>query len=129
MVLTFNSFFLQSKLYIWVCQETSEEPVNGRLEFCETYRKKHPGNKFKNPRTAHRSIFSTCMARCDSQDPFSELKISNSTFLDQLEKRANCQNCGKSRKFFCYSCYIPVSEIKDLVPHIPVRCIGCHPWI
>ena len=99
----------------------SSEPMNERSEVAETYRNKHTGRKFKSPRTAHRSIFSTCMARCDIQQPFSSLKISNTTFLDKIERRGNCDNCGKSRKFFCYTCHIPLTAIRELVPHISVR--------
>ena len=97
------------------------EFVNDRLKAGESHRKMHTGNKFKNPKTAHRSIFSTSMARCESQDPFSGLKISNYKFLDELEKRGNCENCGKSRKYFCYTCHIAIPEIKGLVPHLPVH--------
>ncbi|XP_032777488.2 LOW QUALITY PROTEIN: tRNA-uridine aminocarboxypropyltransferase 1 [Daphnia magna] len=102
----------------------STEPTHGRSDIAEVYRNKHTGRKFKNPRTAHRSIFSTSMARCDSQEPFSGLKISSTTFLDEIERRGNCENCGKSRKFFCYTCYIPLPEIKELIPYIP--SLPCH---
>ncbi|EFX89038.1 hypothetical protein DAPPUDRAFT_304696 [Daphnia pulex] len=96
-----------------------ERDTNERLEVAEIYRNKHKGRKFKNPRTAHRSIFSTCMARCENQQPFSGLKTSNTTFLDEIDRRGNCENCGRSRKFFCYTCHIPLPAIKELVPYIP----------
>lgn len=101
-------------------QETSSELVAERLEIGETYKSIHRGNKFKNPHTAHRSIYSTCMAKCDSKDPFANYKVSSNTFLDKLEGRETCEGCGRSRKFFCYTCYLPVAKIRDLIPHVQV---------
>lgn len=94
--------------------------IADRLEIGEAYKSIHRGNKFKNPHTAHRSIYSTCMAKCGTTDPFADYKISSSAFLDKLEGRATCEGCGKSRKFFCYTCYLPVAEIKGLIPHVQV---------
>jgi len=79
---------------------------------------KKPRGKLNNPCTAHRSIHSAAMARCSSSNPFAELKISSSNFLDDIKTRSCCEECGKTRKFFCYNCYIPVPELKSRIPHV-----------
>lgn len=40
--------------------------------------------------------------------PFRHLKITNAQVLDTIEGRETCSRCYKSRKFFCYSCCLPV---------------------
>lgn len=40
--------------------------------------------------------------------PFDSLKITNSQILNTIEGRKICERCNKSRKFFCYSCYLPL---------------------
>ncbi|XP_065226384.1 tRNA-uridine aminocarboxypropyltransferase 1-like [Planococcus citri] len=58
------------------------------------------------------------------EDPFTTYNISeNLKLLENVEGRAPCPKCNKSRKFFCYSCYIPMPEIKDYVPQIKLPII------
>lgn len=42
--------------------------------------------------------------------PFRNLKISDSRILNTLEGRRKCELCYKSRKFFCYTCCVPVID-------------------
>ncbi|XP_017877395.1 DTW domain-containing protein 1 [Ceratina calcarata] len=42
------------------------------------------------------------------KEPFRHLKISDAQVLNTIEGREACARCYKSRKFFCYSCYLPV---------------------
>lgn len=58
----------------------------------------------------------------DIREPFESMKISNSEFLNELTGRELCSKCGKSRKYFCYTCYIPVITIADRVPKIKLPC-------
>ncbi|OAD57579.1 DTW domain-containing protein 1 [Eufriesea mexicana] len=44
--------------------------------------------------------------------PFCHLKITNAQILDTIEGRQICKRCYRSRKFFCYSCYLPVINEK-----------------
>lgn len=44
--------------------------------------------------------------------PFRHLKIEDASILDTVEGREICSKCYKSRKFFCYTCYIPVIDEK-----------------
>ena len=59
------------------------------------------------------------------ENPFPDLRIDQTDFLDNLAGRSKCQKCGKSRKYYCYTCYVPVQEIVDRVPKIKVGCV-CH---
>ncbi|XP_313569.6 tRNA-uridine aminocarboxypropyltransferase 1 [Anopheles gambiae] len=56
-------------------------------------------------------------------DPFQGMHIADTDFLMSVEGRSSCTVCGKSRKFFCYTCYVPVPEIAARVPRIslPVK--------
>ncbi|XP_035778575.1 tRNA-uridine aminocarboxypropyltransferase 1-like [Anopheles albimanus] len=56
-------------------------------------------------------------------DPFEGMDIANTDFLMDVEGRSSCPVCGRSRKFFCYTCYVPVASINDRVPRIalPVK--------
>lgn len=57
----------------------------------------------------------------NDENPFENLNISESWInLHQVGERTICPQCNKSRKYFCYTCYLPVLEIKDYVPHIKV---------
>lgn len=42
--------------------------------------------------------------------PFRKLKIRDATVLDTIEGRRNCKLCSKSRKYFCYTCFLPVID-------------------
>ncbi|XP_029650146.1 tRNA-uridine aminocarboxypropyltransferase 1 [Octopus sinensis] len=50
------------------------------------------------------------------ENPFPDLKISNYDFLDESDDRRVCPKCGKSRKYFCYTCYKPVIGTEHLTP-------------
>jgi hypothetical protein len=54
------------------------------------------------------------------ENPFPDLKIDTSDFMDSLNGRSKCSKCEKSRKYYCYNCYIPVPEIEDKVPKVKV---------
>lgn len=44
--------------------------------------------------------------------PFKHLKIDNAQILDTVEGRKICENCYRSRKFFCYTCFTPMIDEK-----------------
>lgn len=55
----------------------------------------------------------------DLEDAFSKYHISNKwKLLDDIKERTPCPKCKKSRKFFCYSCYIPVPSVRDILPRV-----------
>lgn len=54
------------------------------------------------------------------KNPFKGLDISDNSILNSLEGRHPCPKCGKSRKFFCYSCYVPIAELEGKLPKIKV---------
>lgn len=65
------------------------------------------------------------MVSVDDENPFEGLAISEAwARLGSLSERTTCSKCGKSRKYFCYTCYIPVAEIADDVPKIEVSAIS-----
>lgn len=53
------------------------------------------------------------------KNPFEGMKISeNWKMLSLVKGRTMCPKCKKSRKYFCYTCYIAVTELKDIVPKV-----------
>lgn len=60
------------------------------------------------------------------KNPFKDMKISeNWKALSLVQGRTLCPKCNRSRKYFCYSCYIAVREIKDIVPKVKVSVEHC----
>lgn len=55
------------------------------------------------------------------RNPFFHLKIDKNDFLNDVSERNTCVRCKKSRKFFCYSCYVPTIDIAPLIPKVKVR--------
>lgn len=56
-------------------------------------------------------------------NPFLDMKISNTSILNKLEGRNPCPKCGKSRKFFCYTCYVPIAELQEKLPYMQVNLV------
>ncbi|KAK9512128.1 hypothetical protein O3M35_000624 [Rhynocoris fuscipes] len=55
----------------------------------------------------------------NDDQPFAGLNISETwNNLHHVSERTICPQCNKSRKYFCYTCYLPVAEIKEYVPNI-----------
>ncbi|KAI9584942.1 tRNA-uridine aminocarboxypropyltransferase 1 [Glossina fuscipes] len=50
--------------------------------------------------------------------PFENMRLDDHTVLDTIEGRHDCLHCHRSRKFFCYNCYIPIPNIADLIPKV-----------
>ncbi|BFF91312.1 DTW domain-containing protein 1 [Drosophila madeirensis] len=50
--------------------------------------------------------------------PFIHMRIADHTVLDSIEGRHTCRRCSRSRKFFCYSCHIPVGELEKVLPRL-----------
>lgn len=56
-------------------------------------------------------------------NPFYGMKIDDASILNRLEGRSPCPKCGKSRKYFCYTCYVPVKELEGLIPKLKASII------
>lgn len=54
-------------------------------------------------------------------NPFAEMRIADNEFLSRVDGRQPCGKCYKSRKFFCYTCYIPLPDIERPYPVVRVR--------
>ncbi|XP_044726656.1 tRNA-uridine aminocarboxypropyltransferase 1 isoform X2 [Chrysoperla carnea] len=50
------------------------------------------------------------------EDPFLYLKIEDTSILDSIDSRRPCTKCCKSRKYFCYTCYVPVQDLQGKLP-------------
>lgn len=52
------------------------------------------------------------------ENPFIGMHILDTAFLQDVQGRSPCVRCSKSRKFFCYHCYLPVAELAGKVPFV-----------
>ncbi|KAH9503999.1 DTW domain-containing protein 1 [Bulinus truncatus] len=51
-------------------------------------------------------------------NPFPDAVIADWTPLDQSDSRSHCPKCRKSRKYYCYSCFIPLPHINQYLPQV-----------
>ena len=52
-------------------------------------------------------------------NPFSGMVgISDTSKLSTVTDRTVCPECKKSRKYYCYTCYVPVKETRDIIPQV-----------
>ncbi|CAG0921235.1 unnamed protein product [Notodromas monacha] len=51
-------------------------------------------------------------------DPFAELRITDDSFLGEISSRSECDECLKSRRYFCYSCRTALPCIRGRVPKV-----------
>ncbi|GLG92855.1 Uncharacterized protein GBIM_00411, partial [Gryllus bimaculatus] len=54
----------------------------------------------------------------EGENPFRDLRIDDVSFLDDIDNRSQCINCKKSRKYFCYTCYVPVEALNGRIPQL-----------
>lgn len=54
----------------------------------------------------------------EHRNPFECMKIDDNAFLNAIDGRSPCTKCSKSRKFFCYTCYVPVKELENRLPKV-----------
>lgn len=54
-------------------------------------------------------------------NPFEGMIIDEDSILSQLEGRESCPKCKKSRKYYCYSCYVPIEKLKGRIPQVKVN--------
>lgn len=57
-------------------------------------------------------------AKIEHRNPFEFMKIDDNQLLNDIDGRSACPKCSKSRKFFCYTCYVPVEELKNQLPKV-----------
>jgi len=59
----------------------------------------------------------------EKQNPFGNLEVSDTESLNCKTERESCRLCNKSRKFFCYSCLVPLPSIESIIPKVelPIR--------
>ncbi|RVE51434.1 hypothetical protein evm_003835 [Chilo suppressalis] len=62
-------------------------------------------------------------ARNRDGSPFEGMMITDSQPLDALKSRSSCPKCGKSRMYFCYTCYVPVLQLEGCIPKckLPIK--------
>lgn len=72
------------------------------------------------PKYRDEGQLNSIMTTTQDENPFGGMKINDWKILEKLEGRAICSKCSKSRKYFCYTCYVPVPELQEHVPKVQV---------
>jgi len=49
-------------------------------------------------------------------DPWSSFRIDSLSPLEAVSERSSCPSCLKSRKYFCYTCLVPCSSLRGILP-------------
>lgn len=52
------------------------------------------------------------------RNPFEFMKIDDNQFLMDIDGRSECPKCSRSRKFFCYTCYVPLHSLESRLPKV-----------
>lgn len=55
-------------------------------------------------------------ARNRDDNPFEGMLIASAEEVEKLSTRSTCPRCGKSRMYFCYTCFVPVSSLEGRIP-------------
>jgi len=59
----------------------------------------------------------------DSEDPLERLQISSTAALERQVTREACPSCSRPRKYFCYTCLLPLPSLSNCLPtlhNIPI---------
>ncbi|ERL91500.1 tRNA-uridine aminocarboxypropyltransferase 1 [Dendroctonus ponderosae] len=56
--------------------------------------------------------------QCIDENPFDGFLIDDNAILNSIEGRHPCPKCAKSRKLFCYSCFIPIAPLEGKLPNV-----------
>lgn len=52
------------------------------------------------------------------ENPFKGLRISSTEPVNSQSARESCPRCCKSRKYFCYTCYVPIKSLHSAFPKV-----------
>ena len=55
-----------------------------------------------------------CKARLEA------MEIDDIAHIKAITERTPCPKCNKSRKYFCYKCYVVVTSLQNRVPQVQV---------
>ncbi|KAG8179888.1 hypothetical protein JTE90_017420 [Oedothorax gibbosus] len=61
---------------------------------------------------------SSFFTNCETADPFADMMIDDCSFLDEIPSRSPCPKCHKSRKYYCYTCYVAVEQVAKRLPTV-----------
>lgn len=50
--------------------------------------------------------------------PFVNMRLADYKILDRIEGRQFCSRCNRSRKYFCYNCYVPIGNLGEVMPYV-----------
>ena len=60
----------------------------------------------------------------DNVSPLDKLRIDDTRPMYGINERSVCPQCNSSRKYFCYTCYVPLRETEGIIPRVealPIR--------
>ena len=52
------------------------------------------------------------------EHPFDVIDVGDTSELNQVVERTLCEICGKSRMYYCYTCFVPLPSTRPIIPTI-----------
>jgi len=66
------------------------------------------------------TVCGACLQMLMDNNPFPDVVVSCFDALDQIDRRQQCTQCCRSRKYLCYTCLKPMPTLADKIPHVRV---------
>ena len=55
------------------------------------------------------------------ENPFDVIDVGDTLKLSKVVERSVCGICGKSRMYYCYTCYVPLNTTCEIIPKMAQR--------
>ena len=55
------------------------------------------------------------------ENPFDVINVGDTEKLSNIVGRTLCSLCGKSRMYYCYTCYVALETTRDIIPKLTNR--------
>ena len=69
----------------------------------------------------HRLEYKTGKVMLYGETPFDLLNVGDTQELKKVTERSLCKICGKSRMYYCYTCYVPLDTTFHIIPKMTQR--------
>ena len=76
----------------------------------------YSASPFNDNQNSEKIEFRTKKTMLYGEQPFNLLKIGDTNELAKVTERSLCEICGKSRMYYCYTCYVPLDKTRYIIP-------------
>ena len=76
----------------------------------------YSASPFNDNQKSEKLEFRTKKTMLYGEQPFNLLKIGDTDELAKVTERSLCEICGKSRMYYCYTCFVPLQSTRNIIP-------------